>query len=144
MALKDSVAALETATANLTTAVNNIPNVSDDAAEAAKIDAVVVQLNTLTAQLTADVTPPPPALVVPAQAINAAVGAPVNSSLTATGGTPPYNFTSSDLPADLVVDSTGVVTGSVAVAGVTNSTIDVSDAGNPVQSAKSPLTITVA
>jgi uncharacterized repeat protein (TIGR01451 family) len=57
--------------------------------------------------------PPPAALSVACPLANAAAGSPYNSAITATGGTPPYGFsTTGALPGGLVLNSaTGSITG---------------------------------
>ncbi len=76
------------------------------------------------------------------------VGVAYASTLTASGGTPPYHWsiTSGTLPAGLNLNaSSGAITGT-PTATVTNSslTFKVTDSGTPAQSAPQTLTITIA
>ena len=88
-------------------------------------------------------TPPPPAsLSLPAQAFDVAVGAAVNSSVTADGGTPPYTFTSGNVPSGLTLGTDGVFSGSLAKAGSFDVTVDVADSAGA--SASGSVTITAA
>jgi uncharacterized protein (TIGR03437 family) len=66
---------------------------------------------------------------------SAVVGSPYNASLTAAGGKPPYNWTSTtSLPAGLTLNpSTGVVTGTPSTSGSYTLPITVSDQGGSAQ-----------
>ena len=55
------------------------------------------------------------------------VGAPYNATVTATGGTPPYTFTATNLPAGLSISAAGVITGTPTAAGSSTPTITVTD-----------------
>ena len=70
----------------------------------------------------------------------------LSSSVTATGGTPPYSFavTSGVLPTPLTLDPTsGSVSGVPIAAGTSDFTVTVTDASVPAMTATAPLSITV-
>jgi prepilin-type N-terminal cleavage/methylation domain-containing protein len=57
---------------------------------------------------------PRPAVTVPTVAArNDSVGSVINVSSTATGGTAPYTWTATNLPAGLAIGSTGVISGTI-------------------------------
>jgi len=135
-ALTDAVTANTTAVAANTAAVDaavaaGIGGGADDAAAATQIAANTSAIEASTASLTG-ATPQP--LSVPAQAIDAAVGAAVASQLAASGGTPPYVFTAATLSSGLSLDSTGLVIGSVATAGTYTDTVTVADSAGATAS----------
>ena len=89
----------------------------------------------------------PAALAITSSSIiNAQAGAAYTSSLTATGGTPAYNWTlaSGTLPAGLALGSSGTITGTPTVAGTASFTVALTDAGTPAQHQTQNLSLTVA
>jgi hypothetical protein len=79
---------------------------------------------------------------------NGQVGAAYSATLVATGGTPPYTWTTTSgaLPAGMMLTaSTGAISGTPTVS-VTNSalTFQVKDSSSPVQSKTADLTLTIA
>jgi hypothetical protein len=93
--------------------------------------------------LTVNVTQPTPSPValtgtLPDGVVNVSYGA----SLTATGGTPPYRWTASGLPAGLSIDAvTGVVSGAPTAAGGYSPTVVVTDARGQSASVTSSVVI---
>jgi hypothetical protein len=80
---------------------------------------------------------------------NGILGSPYNSTVAATGGTTPYNWTwvaqpASSLPPGLNINSgTGAITGTPSSSGTFNVTVTVTDATTPQQTASQALSITV-
>ena len=75
---------------------------------------------------------------------NGIAGAPYNASVAATGGTAPYTFSATGLPANLTISAGGQITGTPAAGGVSTVVITVTDStiGTPLtKSASLPLTI---
>jgi len=93
--------------------------------------------------------PPPPApLAVATRSLaTATIGTVYSASLTATGGTTPYSWSSvsGTLPAGLMLNaSSGAITGTpTGPAGSASLTFQVQDSGSPAQSATATLSITV-
>ncbi|MEV6846728.1 putative Ig domain-containing protein [Actinoplanes sp. NPDC051411] len=80
---------------------------------------------------------------------NSTTGVTVSTTLTATGGTSPYTFTATGLPAGLAINpATGVVTGSPTTTGTTTTALTVTDTLGRTASARvawtiaAPLTLT--
>jgi hypothetical protein len=72
-----------------------------------------------------------------------AVGQAVDLQLQATGGTTPYTWSASGLPAGLTLAaSTGRITGSPTTAGTSNVTVTVTDSANKTASAQFTWTVT--
>lgn len=69
----------------------------------------------------------PSVLTVPAQTISDALGTPVSYQVTSEGGTPSVTFVSTDLPAGLTIDSTGLITGSLSATGSSEATVTATD-----------------
>jgi hypothetical protein len=90
---------------------------------------------------------PPPALTLACSSASGEVGAPYDSHFVASGGYPPYVFSSTGtLPTGLALNpSTGEISGTPAVAGNVSFTAEVMDAsGDPTQNTvQSPCSITV-
>lgn len=77
---------------------------------------------------------------------NGTVGVAYNSTVAATGGTPPYTWTITvgALPAGLTLNaSTGAITGTPSATGTSNFTVHVVDSSGPSQSDDQALSITV-
>jgi putative Ig domain-containing protein len=63
-------------------------------------------------------------------------GQPYSATIPVVGGTPPYHFTSSELPGGLVLNPlTGAIAGTTTTAGMFSITVHIDDSGSPVQSA---------
>jgi len=72
-----------------------------------------------------------------------AMTAPYVVTLAATGGTKPYSWTATGLPAGLTLATTGTITGTPANAGTTTVSITVTDAESPKASRSVTLPLTV-
>ena len=66
-----------------------------------------------------------------------------SASLVATGGTPPYTWTASGLPAGLTCSATGLVSGTPTVNGNFTIGVTAKDASSPQQTATGVVTLTV-
>ncbi len=73
------------------------------------------------------------------------VGSPYSAPIGATGGTSPYScaITSGTFPAGLTLTGC-TVSGTPTTAGTSNVTVQVTDSGNPAQSATGPVSLTIA
>jgi len=87
------------------------------------------------------------ALAISTTSLSAAtVGSGYSTTLVATGGTTPYTWSisSSALPAGLTLaPSTGVISGAPTSAGTYDFSVEVTDSGNPAQTATQPLSLVV-
>ena len=91
-------------------------------------DTVTGQIATENYSIT--VTVPPLLISGGVLSTEVAVGAQVSAGFSATGGTPPYNFSSNNLPPGLTIGAgTGIVTGSPTNPGNYLFTVSVSDSG---------------
>ena len=73
------------------------------------------------------------------------VGQSYTASLTATGGTAPYRWTATNLPAGLTLDSqTGAISGAPSTAGTFSFTVQVTDSAQATASANLSLTVNAA
>jgi hypothetical protein len=100
--------------------------------------------STVTAQLS--LTVDPAALAVTTSSLpDGAAGSAYSQDLSASGGTSPYSWsvTSGSLPAGLSLASDGTISGTPASAGTSTFTVQVTDSGNPAQTATQQLTLTV-
>ncbi len=87
----------------------------------ARTAAVTLDSNTIVNPGPPTTVSPPPALTVTCPSSVAQVGVAYNSLLVATGGTPPYGFSTTALPAGLILNpSTGAIFGTPIAAGATN------------------------
>jgi len=96
--------------------------------------------------LAADLTPPPPTQLVlaPIAAQSGPVGTPIAAIIpTASGGTAPYAFTVTGLPAGLSFSGTKI-SGTPTAAGTSTVTVSVTDSGSPAQKASETVVITVS
>ncbi|MDR3602818.1 MAG: leucine-rich repeat protein [Desulfosporosinus sp.] len=59
------------------------------------------------------------------------LGAPYTASISATGGTPPYSYVASGLPAGLTMGSNGTISGIPKTRGTTSFTVNVTDNATP-------------
>ena len=78
---------------------------------------------------------------------NGTVSVVYSATLTASGGTTPYTWAqaSGTLPPGLMLNpSSGAITGTPSTTGTFNFTVQVSDDGNPMQTASKSLSITIA
>ncbi|MBC6451753.1 proprotein convertase P-domain-containing protein, partial [Actinokineospora xionganensis] len=72
------------------------------------------------------------------------VGTAVNKSNTASGGTTPYTWSATGLPAGLSISSsTGTITGTPTTAGTSNVTITATDSSSPAKSGSANFTWTI-
>ena len=93
------------------------------------------------------VTAPPPLTFTPASLPNATVNMTYSSTLTASGGIPPYKWTvtSGTLPPGLMLSaSTGVISGTPTQSGASSFTVQVQDSETPPVTANASLSIDVA
>ena len=74
------------------------------------------------------------------------VGTAYSTIVAATGGTPPYSWTtvSGTLPAGLSLSKNGTISGTPTGAGQSNFTLQVTDSSSPVQNATKPFSITMS
>ena len=83
-----------------------------------------------TAQAQISITAVPKLQIVPPTTFAGAIGVPFSGTLTATGGTPPYNWEASGQPAWLTINpTTGVLSGTPTSAGPFTFVVTVSDSG---------------
>ncbi|TCO62376.1 M4 family metallopeptidase [Actinocrispum wychmicini] len=68
------------------------------------------------------------------------INTPVNLQLTATGGTTPYTWTGSGLPAGLSISPSGLISGTPNTIGNSNVTVTVSDSSNPKKTGSASFT----
>ena len=87
--------------------------------------------------------PPPPLSITTTTLGNGTVGQVYSSSVSATGGTPPYNWsvTAGALPGGLSLSTSGAISGTPTAAGAFDFTVSVTDAGS--QSGTKQLRITI-
>ncbi|KJQ54441.1 Extracellular serine proteinase precursor [Microbacterium sp. SA39] len=72
------------------------------------------------------------------------VGQPLSVSVSATGGTAPYSFSATGLPAGLAIDAkTGTISGTPTAAAVSAITVTVRDSASPASSDTATFTLTV-
>jgi len=76
----------------------------------------------------------------------ATAGTAYSGSISAAGGTTPYSFSATGLPAGLSIISSGMISGTPAQSAVGTATVNVTvtDAGKPQQSASATLSLTVS
>jgi len=87
----------------------------------------------------------PPTLVLTTTTLpNGTVNVSYSATVTASGGTTPYNFTATGLPAGLSINAAGQVSGTPTAAGTFNASVTVTDSSNPAQSKTGNVTITIA
>lgn len=87
-------------------------------------------MQTLTVTLTVVVANPLQFLpaTLPTGVVNQAYSS--TSIGTVTGGTAPYTFSATGLPAGMSLSSTGVLSGTPTVAGTANATVTITDSGS--------------
>jgi hypothetical protein len=75
---------------------------------------------------------------------NGEVNVPYTATVSATGGTTPYTFTATGLPAGLSISAVGVITGTPTMAGPNTVVITVTDSSSPKQtSSTGNITVTI-
>lgn len=99
-----------------------------------------------TRSYTLTIAPPPPLSITTASLPDGVVGNAYSTSLAATGGYPPYTWTSvqGTLPGGLTLSSAGVIGGTPTAAGTFNFTVLVSDAGEQTATRLFAITIVTA
>ena len=103
------------------------------------------QMQTATANLSIYIQPAPPLYILTTYLPDGTEGLPYNASLMATGGIFPYSWTviAGSLPAGLVLDSGGAISGTRTTLGTSQFTVQVADSETPPQIASAPLSITI-
>jgi hypothetical protein len=71
------------------------------------------------------------ALNLPSSTLEGEFGAPYSASISVTGGTPPYSYVASGLPAGLTMGSNGTINGILKTSGITSFTVNVTDSATP-------------
>lgn len=99
---------------------------------------------TVTANETIDITPPPLNLTVGGLP-NGTVGVPYSATIGVSGGTSPYacSITAGTLPAGLLLNGC-TVSGTPTIAGTSTVTAKATDSSNPVETTSGPETIVIA
>ncbi|MHB1487560.1 MAG: Ig domain-containing protein [Acidimicrobiales bacterium] len=94
--------------------------------------------------VTATVVPSPLSITTPSLP-NGTIAQPYSATLTAANGTSPYHWSiaSGNLPTNLALSPSGVISGTPLVPGTATFTVRVTDNGSPAQTAIKPLSITV-
>ncbi len=86
----------------------------------------------------------PAALVVGAASLPSAIaGSTYMASLPASGGTPPYSWSATGLPAGLTLQGNGLISGVATLSGMSSIAAIVQDSGSPAQTKAVALSITV-
>jgi uncharacterized protein (TIGR03437 family) len=85
--------------------------------------------------------PPPLTISGTSSFIGVALGGSVSASFSASGGTPPYNFTATGLPGGVTLSGSGSLSGSPTQAGTFSGAVRVTDSQS--NSASASITITV-
>ena len=104
------------------------------------------QTATANLSLTVNQAAPSKLTITTASLPNGIVGIAYSSAITASGGTPPYTYSATNLQSDLAINgSSGAITGTPQQSdvGTTSVIFKVIDSGQPAQSATSDLDITV-
>ena len=88
----------------------------------------------------------PPVSITTTSLSNGTVNVVYSATLTASGGASPFKWSlaSGSLPPGLTLNPSGAITGAPSTAGTFNFSVQVSDAGTPVQTANKSLSITIA
>lgn len=105
----------------------------------------VVDSASISSTAAVSITIAPSSIVISTSALAIGqTGLPYNSSISATGGTPPYTFTlvNGSLPPGLTLFASGAITGTPSLAGSFNFTVRVNDTINAF--AEQQITLTVA
>ena len=71
----------------------------------------------------------------------ATVGTAYSTGISVSGGTAPYTYKSSALPAGLVLNTNGTITGTPTTAGVTNVTVTITDSVGAIATFTAPLEV---
>jgi Putative Ig domain len=75
---------------------------------------------------------------------SATAGVAYTTSFAASGGTAPYRWTATGLPAGLTLDTTGILSGTPTAAGTFNLSVQVTDSAQAVKSGSFSLTVVAA
>jgi len=90
------------------------------------------------------ITIAPPALLLTLSAGNGTVGTAYSASATASGGTKPYTYSATGLPAGVSIDSaSGAISGTPSAAGTTTIAVTVKDGAGKSASASASVSITL-
>jgi hypothetical protein len=88
---------------------------------------------------------PAPLLIATAPLPSGKVNQPYSASVTATGGTAPYLWSASKLPAGVLINAaTGAISGTPTKPGTYSVKVSISDASRPVQTASTSLVVIVS
>ncbi len=123
--------------------VNNIASASVGTVDDAN-GIVSVPMNTGEVTIVLKDSQTSPVSIATASLPNGKVGEAYSFNLTAAGGTAPYKWSATGLPAGLSVTSSGAIAGTPSAAGTFSMSLRVVDSGEPAQEDSKVLSITVA
>ena len=87
----------------------------------------------------------PPALAITTASLSGGtVGVPYSAAVVAIGGTTPYNFSATGLPAGLIINGAGQISGTPTTAGNFTAAVTVIDSGSSAQTKTGNITISIA
>ncbi len=102
------------------------------------------QTATASLSLTISATPPGPLAITTSSVPNATNGQAYSVTLLATGGTTPYKWSATGLPAGLTMSSGGTISGTPTSSGTFSFAAKVTDSSTTVQTSSRTLSLTVA